>query len=256
LRGKRSRDPFSEKLEEFNRRGEELLAAGGGVIDEVLRSELKVPGTDRRCGVNLACRPPNDVATAVRFVQKILSQFEPDQYYYPPSDLHLTLVEICHSRSLEETSNLADSIRTKLRDVVASLPAPRLMSPMLGFDARACAVNFFPADGTLRSVRQSIREQLVKLRVAIDSRYEPQSAHLTIMRYIAPLHTEPRRWVKMLREVKLASDITWSLSSVWLTWGANWYGMRSRISEYGPCSLLPANEPLVRRRNSDIEGST
>jgi len=238
----RSEKTSSGRLRDLHHHGEEILTAGGGVIDDALRGELKAPGTDCRCGVNLVCRPPRDVIAAIQVVQRTLRQIEPGQYYYPSSDLHLTLFEICHSRSLEEAADLAELIRTKLQDMFALLPAPRLISPRFGFDARACAVNFLPADETLGSLRRSIREQIAKLGVAINPRYEPQSAHLTIMRYIAPLQSEPHQWVDILGEVEIAEGLTWPLTSAWFTWGANWYGMHARINEDGPFSLLSTNQ--------------
>src|SRR5215207_6239106 len=75
----------------------QLSLQSGPLVDKILVQELNRPHTDMRCGVNLICRPTIDVVQYIVSIQEYLRIFEPDQYYYPPSDLHLTLLEICHS---------------------------------------------------------------------------------------------------------------------------------------------------------------
>ena len=215
----------------------QLSLMSGPVVDRILVQELDSPHTDMRCGVNIVCRPTIDVVEYVISIQEHLRVFEPDQYYYPPSDLHLTLVEICHSRSPEDASLIARAIGSEISRIAAMISPPRIDSPMLVFDAHATALNFLPADDVLQNTRQSIVEELVKLGISVESRHETKSAHVTLMRYITPLRSASEEWVNNLLNVPPKPKLAWSLSPVWLTWGANWYGMRSRIEEIGPIEL-------------------
>jgi len=69
------------------------------MCDEALIRELNFPGSDTRCGVNVICRPSEQVVAAITSIQDGLRAREPKQYYYPAADLHLTVSEIIHSRT-------------------------------------------------------------------------------------------------------------------------------------------------------------
>ena len=71
---------------------------------------------------------------------------ETDQYYYPLSDTHLTLFEVCHSRGLEDAAFMANAVCSNIGQLIADLSAPRLDSPALAFDCRACSLNFIPVN--------------------------------------------------------------------------------------------------------------
>jgi 2'-5' RNA ligase len=215
----------------------QLSLMSGPVVDKILVQELDQPHTDMRCGVNIICRPTIEVVKYIVSIQEYLSRFEPDQYYYPPSDLHLTLVEICHSRPPEDASFIAGVVASEIRRIAAMTSLPKVDSPMLAFDSHAVALNLLPTDDALQSARQFILEELSNLGISMDSRYETKSAHVTLMRYITPLRTASEEWIGNLTNFPMSPGLVWSLSPVWLTWGANWYGMRSRIEEIGPIHL-------------------
>jgi 2'-5' RNA ligase len=215
----------------------QLSLMSGPVVDKILVQELDSPHTDMRCGVNIICRPTTDVVRYILSIQEHLRVFEPDQYYYPPSDLHLTLIEICHSRTPEDVRRIASIVGPEINRIAAMASLPTVDSPMLVFDSHAVALNFLPTDDALQNARQSILEGLVNTGISVDSRHETKSAHVTLMRYITPLRSPSEEWVSNLLNVPLKPKLEWLLSPVWLTWGANWYGMRSRIEEIGPIQL-------------------
>ena len=215
----------------------QLSLQSGPLVDKILVQELNRPHTDMRCGVNLICRPTIDVVQYIVSIQEYLRIFEPDQYYYPASDLHLTLLEICHSRTPEEACLIADGVGSEIRRIAAMTSPPKVDSPILVFDSHAVALTFLPTDDALQNARQSILEGLLNTGISVDPRHETKSAHVTLMRYITPLRSASEEWISNLLNVPPKPKLTWLLSPVWLTWGANWYGMRSRIEEMGPVQL-------------------
>lgn len=207
------------------------------LVDEILAEELRHPGYDARCGVNLVCRPGPDVVQYIAYLQDELRRFEPDQYYYPASDLHLTLLEICHSRTFAEAAGLAQQLRALIGGISLER-SPRLHSPKFRYDERGCALSFEVTGDALQQCRTALAEALDQLSVRIQPRYPPSnSAHVTFFRYIAPLRTAPEKWMENLQAMTEGNTLQWTLSHMWLTWGANWYGLRSRISESGPYML-------------------
>jgi 2'-5' RNA ligase len=236
------REAFIRTIAQYKQNGERELLATGIVIDDVLVRELRGKGSDLRFGVALICRPNREVVKCISAIQLRLFQYEPAQYYYPRRDLHLTVAEICTGRTREDANRIAAAARSVARLLERESPAG-LDSLVLAYDGRGAALNFLPSDARLQQLRQAIREDLARNGVSVESRYPPMSAHVTLLRYIAPLRTPAAQWVEVLNHCEVTVDTPWVLSPVWLTWGATWYGMHGRISRYGPMvmggSLLP-----------------
>lgn len=225
------REAFARTIRDYQENGKRSLLSTGIVIDDELVKELREPGSEVRCGVNLVCRPTPGIITGIQTLQRRLSEHEPDQYYYPSQDLHLTLVEVCHSRTRAETDRIAAAVESLAPILHAGKSPPEIDRPVLAYDTKGAALNFLPRDENLQRLRTAISDDLARQGVPVESRYLPKSAHVTILRYTKPLRTPASTWVEILEGCTIATGASWTLSPLWLTWGASWYGMRSRISE-------------------------
>jgi len=208
----------------------------GVICDPILVRELDKPGSDLRYGVNLVCRPPKEVSAFIFELQNRLRRFEPNQYYYPLADLHLTLVEIAHSLNPDVAALISETIASRVDAWLAGLPSFILRSAKMGYDERSCFLRF-ETTGQFRSLRDLISTRAATLGLPLKSRYGSTSAHLTFMRYVRPLTANLDDWSHLLRDLARQTTVTWSVTEMWLTWGATWFGMRSRIQERGPYSL-------------------
>jgi 2'-5' RNA ligase len=233
---------FLARVQQHRLRGAQALLDSGVEPDPLLIQELHAAGADQRYGVNLIVRPPPPVVGYIQVVQEQLRAREPDQYYYPAADLHLTLVEICSSRPQPEVELLAEVVAQALPDMLRTAPQALLVRPLLGYDRRACVLHLLPADHSLQTLRQHLVNQLAAHAITVTPRYAPQSAHVTLMRYVRPLHTDPAAWVETLRYAAPDSSLEWHVDALWLTWGATWYGMQSRTQMRGPYQLQPPRE--------------
>ena len=232
------REAFRQTRAEYRNKGERDVLSTGIVLDEVLIRELREEGSDIRHGVNLICLPNQAIVDHITALQRRLFQYEPTQYYYPGRDLHLTLVEICHSRAEEEAQHLASAVQSIVPFFLErQQPAAVLDDPVLIHDSRGAALNFLPRDEQLQHLRQVLRDELALNGITIASRYAVMSAHITLLRYVTPLTTPAEKWVEILRDAQSTILAAWPLRSVWLTWGATWYGMESRMSRYGPMRI-------------------
>jgi len=117
----------------------------------------------------------------------------------PLSNLHMTALEITHSKTEPEISTLVDQLRPVLEQMT-DLPfthRARLIKPIITYDAQAMALSYLPAAGeclptgrTLDDDEYSyhqLRRDLYSIaskHVKVDSRYVVPSAHLTIGRFI------------------------------------------------------------------------
>lgn len=118
----------------------------------------------------------------------------------PRDNLHITVLEVTHSKTAPEIKSIVDSIRDKV-PAIDDFPynhRSRLIKPLIGYDASALALSFVPAAGegahsgcsleddkyTYHHLRRDVFGLLRDAGVQVDSRYVVPSSHLTIGRFI------------------------------------------------------------------------
>jgi len=117
----------------------------------------------------------------------------------PRDNLHMTALEITHSKTAPEIDALVEQLRPALEEVTDYTFAhrARLVKPMITYDAQAMALSFLPAAGESLSTGRTAKDDaysyhhlrrdlytIASRHVKVDSRYVVPSAHLTIGRFI------------------------------------------------------------------------
>jgi len=175
----------------------------------------------------------------------------------PAHRMHLTVLEIAHSRTPEEIAGLVSATRPSL-PALTSLTytrRSRLVKPFLSYDLSAFAVSFLPAAGetvlspppvlphdsntihpglgsrgledadayTYHHLRRDIFGLVQAAGVDIASRYVVPSAHITLGRYLTQNdHDTPgkrQRWIQKIDEVN-----KWLQEEVWDVSGGGFVG--------------------------------
>jgi vesicle-fusing ATPase len=120
----------------------------------------------------------------------------------PQDCLHITALEITHSKTAPEIQQLVDQAREAIAPITDYTynHRARLIKPLIGYDASALALSFVPAAGedlrggrsdkddqfTYHHLRRDLYELCKNTGVQVDSRYVVPSSHLTIGRFIDP----------------------------------------------------------------------
>jgi vesicle-fusing ATPase len=105
----------------------------------------------------------------------------------PQDCLHITALEITHSKKAEEIQQIVDSLSDKIPAITdyTVQHRARLIKPMIGFDASALALSFVPAAGeasargrtkaddayTYHHLRRDLFSRCQDIGVTVDSRY-------------------------------------------------------------------------------------
>jgi vesicle-fusing ATPase len=173
-------------------------------IDQILlrlcRPEIEPGYTDPRHCLVFWARPPQKVRNLIASVQRMLFEVAPNLWLMPQDCLHMTALEVTHSRTAEEIEKLVNSLREfipSITDYTLDYRA-RLVRPMISFDASALALSFLPAAGenptsgrsldddrySYHHLRRDLYNKLSETGVEVDSRYVVPSSHLTIGRFI------------------------------------------------------------------------
>ncbi|MEZ9998793.1 2'-5' RNA ligase family protein [Vibrio lentus] len=158
-------DPYLSDLENDTRRGITALAylnqGNRSTVNEIIRFQKEVRG------------------------------LEPEQYYHPSNELHLTVLSVisCLPKfALTEidVSSYIDVFRSALKN------SGKIEIRYQGVSAspNCIVIQGFPASDTLERLRNELRTQLTEagVRVTFDSRYKLVTAHSSIIRFKAPLN--------------------------------------------------------------------
>lgn len=142
--------------------------------------------TDKRYGITLLARPDKKVKDSIRDFLSLLKEIEPDQYYYPASDIHITIMSIisCHEGfylDMIRTEDYENIIQKSIRN------CRKFKIAFKGITASPSCIMLqgFPEDETLNDIRSGLRAHFRKsnLQQSIDKRYTIQTAHSTVMRF-------------------------------------------------------------------------
>ncbi|MFT2007789.1 2'-5' RNA ligase family protein [Pontibacter sp. 13R65] len=159
---------------------------------------------DNRLGLTLLARIQADVDDRIQALINELQQVEPAQYYYPPSDRHLTLLSIISCYSGFELSQIA--LEEYLAVVQESLQGISPFSVEIkGITASPSCILLqgFPVGEQLGQLRNQLRQRFKAsgLQHSIDKRYAIITAHSTMVRFKAPLQ-QPQLFLKKLQQYR------------------------------------------------------
>lgn len=205
-----------------------------------------------RIGLKKARRKQSWSLLALRLISFIggtwLTPLAQDLWLMPLHRMHMTTLEITHTRTPEEIAALVNKMRSRIPDLVnfTFSHRARLVKPMVSYDLSALAVSFLPAAGepilsppatplstdaeankagaagnhqiddgyTYHHLRRDIFDLATTTGVTIASRYVIPSAHITLGRYLTEEdHATPemrRKWVEKIDEIN-----RWLQEEVW-----------------------------------------
>ena len=119
----------------------------------------------------------------------------------PLENLHLTVMEMAHSKTWPEIASLIEIMNDKIPEITSFTQnaKARLVKPMISYDSAAIALSFLPAAGddlydddkkveddryTYHHLRRDMFDLCRNTGAEVASRYVVPSAHLTIARFV------------------------------------------------------------------------
>jgi 2'-5' RNA ligase len=151
----------------------------GGKIDQFLAH----PEQDSRMGVALVFRIPDFVKISILKKMRDLEQCAPELYYYPPTDFHVTVLDLQRAKSglvcsSELTKRYTEAIRHAAKGIC---PFDVRFCGMVASDGAVLVKGYY--EPGLEALRQNLRTILRESGLSLDERYETFSCHVTIVRF-------------------------------------------------------------------------
>ncbi|MFN8464759.1 MAG: 2'-5' RNA ligase family protein [Caldilineaceae bacterium] len=208
---------------------EAQLALAGG--SPGLDSHLPHKTSDRRRSATLLIRPSADTAAAVDGVLAELRAIEPDQYFYAPEELHVTVLSLFTGTEAPEPY-LAQlpRYREAIDPVLAATSRFVVRFDGLTASPAAVLVQGYPEGSALEALRAALRAaiQAVGHGENLDRRYRITTAHMTAVRFCRPLR-DPQRLAATLESLRRCDFGISRVAEIHLVEN-DWYMSQDRVS--------------------------
>ncbi|MCB9052360.1 MAG: mutarotase [Lewinellaceae bacterium] len=190
--------------------------------------------TDNRYGITLLARPPEAIKNRIISLMETFMQAEPDQYYYPVSDLHITILSIISCRegfSLSDIDPQAYILR--LEEALNGKRAISIHFRGLSASPGCILLQGFPENEELEHIRNVLRKTFKTnaLTNSIDSRYRLETAHATVVRFKKPV-ANPRALIEIIQQFRAIPIGTFSVNHLELVFN-DWYQRREKTVVLG-----------------------
>lgn len=224
---------LTEHYNQLYKTSSEAISAGKYSIDSEIKNE-----TDSRFGITLLIRPSDEIKENIQLFINELKKAEPEQYYYPDSDIHITVMSIISCSTAFQLNQIApnDYIQLICKSMV---DADKIKIHFKGVTASTSAlmIQGFPTDETLNNFRNKLRENFKSsdLLQTIDSRYTISTAHSTVIRFQEPLH-DPKKLIQIADKFRDYDFGEFEVNNIELVYN-DWYQRKNTTQVLGNFGL-------------------
>lgn len=173
---------LQEHYNQLYHKSSKTISEGNYIIDSQIND-----ASDSRFGLTLLIRPGDEIKANIQLFLEELKKVDSNQYYYPNSDIHITLMGIisCYEGFTLDQIRIEKYIEIIQKSLI-DVEKIRINFKGITASPSAIMIQGFPSDDSLNNLRDKLRENFKKsdLQQSIDSRYVIATAHLTVMRFV------------------------------------------------------------------------
>lgn len=196
-------------------------------IDDLIDSKL-----DRRLGLTLVIRPSAEVKDRIQKFLSELKKVEPKQYYYPNSDIHITVMSIisCYDGFDIEKIKGVEYIEL-IEKCLPSNQDFKIQFKGLTASNSCIMLQGFPFGTLLNDIREKLRAEFTNSKVeqSLDKRYAIQTAHSTIVRFKEKF-TQKDDFLKIIDNYAKSDFGTFTVEKMELVYN-DWYQRKDLVQQ-------------------------
>ena len=149
-------------------------------IDSLIDSDF-----DNRFGITLLLRPSIEVKESLQKFLDELKKVESDQYYYPNSDIHITVMSIISCYEGFDINSIDLPKYIALIKKCLTTNAIEIQFKGLTASNSCIMVQGFMSNNSINAIRDNLRTAFKNsnLEQSLDKRYAIQTAHVTLVRF-------------------------------------------------------------------------
>jgi len=210
---------LSQHYDQLYNESSKIILAGNYKLDNQITNP-----SDTRFGITLLIRPSEAIKATIQTLINDLAAIEPSQYFYPPSDIHITVLSIisCYEGFSLNKIKIADYIEIITKTLI-DLDSITIKFKGITASPAAIMVQGFPTDESLDNFRNKLRENFKKstLEQNIDSRYSIATAHCTVMRFQEKLEN-PKQLIEVTEKFREYNFGEYNVQNLELVYN-DWY---------------------------------
>ncbi|WP_163400341.1 2'-5' RNA ligase family protein [Flavobacterium fluviatile] len=210
---------LSEHYNSLFKTSSELILSEKYSIDSKINDD-----SDKRFGITLLIRPNEEISNNIQEFLKELKKAEPEQYYYPNSDIHITVLSII---SCAEGFNLNQFSASEYVEIIekslVDVNEIEIEYRGVTLSPSAIMIQGFPSDNSLNMLRDKLRENFKNssLQQSMDSRYTVTAAHSTVMRFQKKLQS-PKKLIEVVEKFRNHNFGKFTVDKIELVYN-DWY---------------------------------
>jgi 2'-5' RNA ligase len=156
--------------------------------------------SDERLGLTALIKIEGSCLTRLVQIMGQLQSIEPHPYYYPASDLHLTVLDFTvASEHFVLDRDRVEVYKKILSEIVRDSSFEIEFTGLTAGRAGVLAQGFH--NGELQNLREALRGRIAEHGMALQERYKAMTAHSTIARFKQPL-ASAQEFVRTLEELR------------------------------------------------------
>lgn len=193
---------------------------------------------DTRRGVTVLSYLNSDIGSSIREFLDELQGIEPDQYYYPDNEFHLTVLSIITCvKDLQVSDIDVQAYANAFKQAVQEIGPLKIRYSGVTASPSCILVQGFPDNAQLHDLRNKLRSSFkkAKLYTTIDLRYEISTAHTTVLRFKSALRNSTQ-FVEVLSKYRKKDFGTLEVDRLDLVFN-NWYQDLSLTKHLASCVL-------------------
>ncbi len=142
--------------------------------------------SDNRFGITLIIRPNTEIKNNIQQLLQEIRSIDPEQYYYPNSDIHITVISIisCYNGFDLKKISVSEYVDCIQKSLVG-INAVEIHFRGITVSPSAIMIQGFVNNSSLDNLRNNLRETFRNsgLEESIDKRYSIATAHSTVLRF-------------------------------------------------------------------------
>ncbi|WP_347158838.1 2'-5' RNA ligase family protein [Pontibacter chitinilyticus] len=185
---------------------------------------------DERFGITLLLRPPLEVKNRIQQFLSELKSVDAAQYYYPNTDLHITVMSIISCYSGFELTKISVPVYVELvQKSIAGIPPFTVRFKGITASPSCVMVQGFLQNEALHTLRNNLRENFRAAAVeqTIDKRYALQTAHATVVRFRKELQQQ-KEYLAILDKYRSFDFGTFTVQALELVYN-DWYQRHEHV---------------------------
>ncbi len=194
-------------------------------IDQLIEST-----EDTRYGLTLLARPSREVRKAISDILDQIKPAAPRQYYYPESDIHITVLSIisCTPDFSPDGINLPGYSRL-IAPVAANAAPFHIRFEGITASSSCIMICGYPDNNQLNRIRDELRDKFKQTALlhSIDKRYRIHTAHTTVIRFKQQLGY-PEAFLARLMELRNVFAGTCLIDELELV-ANDWYQKKEKV---------------------------